>query len=51
MKLGFMSAFVKAAAHALTDQPAVNAGKTTKSFLSLPGGGLQSLDGHVYFVR
>lgn len=30
IKLGFMSAFVKAAAHALTDQPAVNAGKTTK---------------------
>lgn len=29
IKLGFMSAFVKAAAYALTDQPAVNAGKTT----------------------
>lgn len=28
IKLGFMSAFVKAAAHALTDQPAVNAGQT-----------------------
>lgn len=27
IKLGFMSAFVKAAAQALTDQPAVNAGK------------------------
>jgi len=27
IKLGFMSAFVKAAAYALTDQPAVNAGK------------------------
>lgn len=27
MKLGFMSAFVKAAAYALVDQPAVNAGK------------------------
>lgn len=26
MKLGFMSAFVKAAAYALADQPAVNAG-------------------------
>lgn len=26
MKLGFMSAFVKAAAYALSDQPAVNAG-------------------------
>lgn len=26
IKLGFMSAFVKAAAHALADQPAVNAG-------------------------
>lgn len=25
LKLGFMSAFVKAAAYALTDQPAVNA--------------------------
>ena len=32
IKLGFMSAFVKAAAHALTDQPAVNAGKTTLNF-------------------
>lgn len=31
IKLGFMSAFVKAAAHALTDQPAVNAGMTTHS--------------------
>lgn len=29
IKLGFMSAFVKAAAYALTDQPAVNAGVTT----------------------
>lgn len=29
IKLGFMSAFVKAAAHALTDQPAVNAGMTS----------------------
>ncbi len=28
VKLGFMSAFVKAAAYALTDQPAVNAGRT-----------------------
>lgn len=28
IKLGFMSAFVKAAAQALTDQPAVNAGET-----------------------
>lgn len=27
IKLGFMSAFVKAAAYALVDQPAVNAGK------------------------
>lgn len=27
IKLGFMSAFVKAAAHALTEQPAVNAGQ------------------------
>lgn len=27
VKLGFMSAFVKAAAYALTDQPAVNAGR------------------------
>lgn len=26
IKLGFMSAFVKAAAYALADQPAVNAG-------------------------
>lgn len=26
LKLGFMSAFVKAAAYALADQPAVNAG-------------------------
>lgn len=26
IKLGFMSAFVKAAAYALSDQPAVNAG-------------------------
>lgn len=26
IKLGFMSAFVKAAAYALTDQPAVNGG-------------------------
>lgn len=31
-KLGFMSAFVKAAAHALTDQPAVNAGTKTTTF-------------------
>lgn len=31
IKLGFMSAFVKAAAHALTDQPAVNAGQTTQT--------------------
>lgn len=29
IKLGFMSAFVKAAAYALTDQPAVNAGVIT----------------------
>lgn len=27
IKLGFMSAFVKAAAYALVDQPVVNAGK------------------------
>lgn len=33
IKLGFMSAFVKAAAHALTDQPAVNAGKTTQTYV------------------
>ena len=33
IKLGFMSAFVKAAAHALTDQPAVNAGKRTQTNL------------------
>ncbi|XP_028253802.1 dihydrolipoyllysine-residue succinyltransferase component of 2-oxoglutarate dehydrogenase complex, mitochondrial-like [Parambassis ranga] len=35
MKLGFMSAFVKAAAHALTDQPAVNAviDDTTKEII------------------
>lgn len=31
IKLGFMSAFVKAAAHALTDQPVVNAGKTAST--------------------
>lgn len=31
IKLGFMSAFVKAAAHALSDQPAVNAGQTTQT--------------------
>lgn len=31
IKLGFMSAFVKAAAHALIDQPAVNAGETQRS--------------------
>lgn len=35
VKLGFMSAFVKAAAYALTDQPAVNAGKTTYFHLTL----------------
>lgn len=32
IKLGFMSAFVKAAAQALTDQPAVNGGKTTRTW-------------------
>lgn len=39
IKLGFMSAFVKAAAHALTDQPAVNAGMTThhqRFFITFP---------------
>lgn len=35
IKLGFMSAFVKAAAHALTDQPAVNAGKTMQTELHI----------------
>lgn len=35
VKLGFMSAFVKAAAQALTDQPAVNAGKMTFSSCSI----------------
>jgi 2-oxoglutarate dehydrogenase E2 component (dihydrolipoamide succinyltransferase) len=30
LKLGFMSAFVKSAATALLDQPAVNAGKCDK---------------------
>lgn len=33
IRLGFMSAFVKAAAHALTDQPAVNAGQTAPTRL------------------
>lgn len=33
IKLGFMSAFVKAAAHALTDQPVVNAGQTAPPHL------------------
>lgn len=33
IKLGFMSAFVKAVAHALTDQPAVNAGQTRQTRL------------------
>lgn len=33
IKLGFMSAYVKAAAYALTDQPAVNAGMTTQTYL------------------
>lgn len=41
IKLGFMSAFVKAAAYALADQPSVNAGKGR----NVPGGfiGLESL--------
>lgn len=41
IKLGFMSAFVKAAAYALADQPSVNAGKSR----NVPGGviGLESL--------
>lgn len=33
IKLGFMSAYVKAAAYALTDQPAVNAGMTAQTYL------------------
>lgn len=39
IKLGFMSAFVKAAAYALADQPAVNAGThlTAVHFLSTLG--------------
>lgn len=32
IKLGFMSAFVKAAAYALTDQPAVNGGTVTQTY-------------------
>lgn len=35
IKLGFMSAFVKASAYALTDQPAVNAGKDNTDLLPL----------------
>lgn len=35
IKLGFMSAFVRAAAHALTEQPAVNAGDTSTLFSHL----------------
>lgn len=37
IKLGFMSAFVAAAARALTDQPAVNAGQTAPTHLHHAG--------------
>lgn len=51
IKLGFMSAFVKAAAYALVDQPAVNAGKdlTLKDCGTLLCGITLTVSSHVLY--